>query len=253
MPVGATLAAAREAHGLTVEQVSARTRIRATLIRGIEGDDFGPCGGAVYARGHIRSICGVLGIDAAPLITEFDRTQGGPPAGGLQLAALDREPVVGTEVRRANWPVAMAVTALLVVIVAAAATLFSGPGRHPTPTAAASGAPSTAPSSAAPVPIASVPPSAVAEVSGVTVLLRITGDKSWVSVKNAVGATLFEGLLTHGVAEQFHDAKLLTFVIGNAPAVDLVVNGHEIGAPRALYGVVAKPTYGPGDPSAQAG
>jgi cytoskeletal protein RodZ len=54
--IGEALAEARREVGLTVAQVSQRTRIRQTIIRGIEGDDYSVCGGDFYARGHIRSI-----------------------------------------------------------------------------------------------------------------------------------------------------------------------------------------------------
>jgi hypothetical protein len=66
---------------LTVAQVSQRTRIRETIIRDIERDDFSSCGGDFYARGHIRAIARVVGIDPAPLIAEYDaaRTPEPPP------------------------------------------------------------------------------------------------------------------------------------------------------------------------------
>ena len=72
-PLGAALTAAREQRGLSVEDVAAATRIRATIIRAIEADDFAACGGAVYARGHLRSVAQVVGADPKPLIAEFDR------------------------------------------------------------------------------------------------------------------------------------------------------------------------------------
>ena len=53
MSVGSELSAAREQAGMTLAQVADRTRIRSTLIAGIEADDFSLCGGDVYARGHI--------------------------------------------------------------------------------------------------------------------------------------------------------------------------------------------------------
>ena len=74
MSVGEDLARAREARGMSVEDVSSATRIRAGLIRAIEADDFGPCGGAVYARGHLRAIARVIGIDPEPLVRDYDRT-----------------------------------------------------------------------------------------------------------------------------------------------------------------------------------
>jgi hypothetical protein len=72
MSIGETLAKARRDAGLTVTQVSQRTRIRETIIRGIEQDDYAPCGGDFYARGHVRSIARVVGTDSVPLIAEYD-------------------------------------------------------------------------------------------------------------------------------------------------------------------------------------
>jgi transcriptional regulator with XRE-family HTH domain len=70
--IGPALAEARSKAGLTVEDVSERTRIRRTIITDIERDDFASCGGDFYARGHIRAIAKVVGTDPVPLIKEFD-------------------------------------------------------------------------------------------------------------------------------------------------------------------------------------
>ena len=80
MSIGGTLAEARHEAGLTVADVSARTRIRQALIRDIEQDEFASCGGDFYARGHIRAIAGVVGADPRPLISEYDAAHcpGGP-------------------------------------------------------------------------------------------------------------------------------------------------------------------------------
>lgn len=80
MSIGGALAEARHEAGLTVADVSARTRIRAALIRDIEQDEFATCGGDFYARGHIRAIAGVVGTDPRPLISEYDAAYcpGGP-------------------------------------------------------------------------------------------------------------------------------------------------------------------------------
>ena len=60
MSIGEALAEARGQAGLTVAEVSQRTRIRETIIRGIEHDDYSACGGDFYARGNIRSIANVV-------------------------------------------------------------------------------------------------------------------------------------------------------------------------------------------------
>jgi hypothetical protein len=76
--IGGALAKARSEAGLTVDHVSERTRIRATIVRAIERDDYAACGGDYYARGHIRAIARVVGTDPAPLIAEYD-TAHAPP------------------------------------------------------------------------------------------------------------------------------------------------------------------------------
>jgi transcriptional regulator with XRE-family HTH domain len=79
MDIGGALAEARSEAGMTITQVSERTRIRATIIRDIERDDYSACGGDFYARGHIRAIAKAVGADPVPLIKEYD-TAHQPPA-----------------------------------------------------------------------------------------------------------------------------------------------------------------------------
>ena len=79
MTIGEALEHARRQAGLTVTEVSQRTRIRETIIAGIEADDYSACGGDFYARGHIRAIARVAGIDSEPLIEEYDAARRPPP------------------------------------------------------------------------------------------------------------------------------------------------------------------------------
>jgi len=79
--VGQALTEARAQAGLTVEELSERTRIRSTVIRSIEQDDYEACGGDLYVRGYVRAIAGAVGIDAQPLIREFDQGRGNGAAG----------------------------------------------------------------------------------------------------------------------------------------------------------------------------
>src|SRR6516164_2370140 len=87
---------ARRQAGLTITQVSQQTRIRESIIRSIEQGDFSSCGGDFYARGHIRSIAAVAGIDSAPLIREYDEEHG--PPGGLRAAQIF-EPATPIKIR----------------------------------------------------------------------------------------------------------------------------------------------------------
>lgn len=74
MSIGTVLATARARSGLTVSEVSRRTRIGEAVIWGIERDDYSACGGDFYARGHIRAIARAVGVDPGPLIQQYDAT-----------------------------------------------------------------------------------------------------------------------------------------------------------------------------------
>lgn len=249
MSVGETLARARAERGLSVEDVSSATRIRSSLVRDIENDQFERCGGEVYARGHIRSIARVVGIDAAPLIEEFDRDHGGSPVPVAPVAPYDPSVNERTERRRPNWAAAM-VVALVAVIGFAGWQLVAGNG---TTTGSASHhgvagpSESASPRPASPSPTPSTGP-ALAQVTPdqATVLIRVVGDSSWVSVKGADGRIVFQGLMQHGASQVFRDPALLQLVIGNAPAVQMVVNNHDIGVPPST-GNVARLAVRKGD------
>lgn len=70
--IGPELAAARTRVGLSVDELAERTRIRPHVIEAIEVDDFAPCGGDFYARGHLRTLARVLGQDVTPMLEFFD-------------------------------------------------------------------------------------------------------------------------------------------------------------------------------------
>ena len=75
MSVGETLAEARSRAGLSVDELSERTKIRGTVIRCIEQDDYDACGGDVFVRGYVRALASAVGIDARPLIREYDKAR----------------------------------------------------------------------------------------------------------------------------------------------------------------------------------
>jgi cytoskeletal protein RodZ len=113
--IGATLAAARRHAGLTVAEVSERTRVRENIIQGIEQDDYGPCGGDFYARGHIRAIAEAVGTDPAPLIEEFDERWRSAQEITAAEAFQPLLPIRRRERRRARWTAALAVVVLAVL------------------------------------------------------------------------------------------------------------------------------------------
>jgi hypothetical protein len=98
VPIGDTLAEARQRAGLTVAQVSEQTCIREAVIKGIEGDDYSACGGDFYARANIGSIARVVGADSGPLIAEYDALHRARGA----LSAVSLEELLATSIPAAR-------------------------------------------------------------------------------------------------------------------------------------------------------
>ena len=115
MSIGDSLAAARRQAGLSITQVSQRTCIRETIIRGIERDEYSACGGDFYARGHIRSIARVVGADPEALVREYDQAHGAPRAVAAADVFEPSAPIRMKERRRPNWSAAMALALALIV------------------------------------------------------------------------------------------------------------------------------------------
>lgn len=68
---GEVMERARASQGLTIADVSAATRLRPGLLAEMEADDFHGTGGEVYARGHLKSIAAVLGIEPDVLLDAY--------------------------------------------------------------------------------------------------------------------------------------------------------------------------------------
>lgn len=79
MSAGQMLSAARNARGMTLEELADATKLRASILAAMEADDFSHCGGLVYARGQLRSIAPVLGLDPDDLVDAFDDGLGRRP------------------------------------------------------------------------------------------------------------------------------------------------------------------------------
>ncbi|MDG2124421.1 MAG: helix-turn-helix transcriptional regulator, partial [Verrucomicrobiales bacterium] len=54
--IGHQLAGARRARGLSILDVSHKTRISASNIRSIEADNFANCPSLVYAKGFVKQL-----------------------------------------------------------------------------------------------------------------------------------------------------------------------------------------------------
>ena len=221
MSIGDTLAEARRQSGLTVTQVSERTRIRETIIRGIEQNDFSACGGDFYARGHIRSIAAVVGADPDPLIRDYDEEHGALEAIRAADVFEPSRPLRIRERRSLNWSVAM-IIALLVVIGYVAYHLVSSSSSHSKPLAAAT----PIPSRSAPSPSPTASPTAPAASHDVVIQLTAVED-CWVYLTNDRGSTIYSGVVPAGSTQTWKERQAVNLRLGNPAGVVLTVNGKK--------------------------
>ncbi|MEU3348153.1 RodZ domain-containing protein [Streptomyces sp. NPDC006700] len=254
--VGRALKEARIAAGLTVNDVSSATRVRVAIVHAIEADDFAPCGGDVYARGHIRNLAKAVRLDPAPLLARFDAEHGGRPA-PTPAAPLFEAERIRPERRGPNWTAAM-VAAIVVVIGFVGFTAFKGGGddtgaqgqigEGSTPTAGTSPAPTPRSSKPAePTPAPSDSAIAAAPQDKVTVQVSADNGRSWISAKDHNGRMLFDGLLQKGESKTFQDSSKINLILGDAGAIQLYVNGKKI-EDQFQPGAVERLTYTKGDP-----
>jgi cytoskeletal protein RodZ len=238
--IGETLAAARHAAGLTVTEISSKTKIRTSIIEAIEHDDYALCGGDFYVRAHLRSIAQAIGIDPVPLVSSFDQSHGwpadGPSARPPGMSRLQGKLWNLTQRYRPTWAVAVALSLIAVGGYSLFALISGAHGRSrpavindtPSPTHAVRRV-------AAPFP-------------KVEVRLYAKGT-SQVSVHNAAGKLLFKGEVQAHSSRAWTDRRRLTLTLDNAGATQLTVNGKNLGSP-GRRGQSLQLSFGPGDPRA---
>ncbi|WP_073946911.1 helix-turn-helix domain-containing protein [Streptomyces kebangsaanensis] len=252
--VGRALQQARIAAGMTVEDVSSATRVRTAIVRAIEADDFTPCGGDVYARGHIRSLAKAVHLDPAPLLEQYEAVSGGRPAPTPAAPMFEAERI-RPERRGPNWTAAM-VAAIVVVVGFVGFTAFKDGdtgarvAEGPTPTAGETSSPEPKNSKPAePKPEPSDSAIAAAPQDKVTVQVSAANGRSWISAKDHNGRMLFDGLLNKGETKTFQDSTKINLILGDAGAIQLYVNGKKI-EDQFQPGAVERLTYTKGDPQA---
>jgi cytoskeletal protein RodZ len=256
LSVGRALKQARIDAGLTVDDISNATRVRIAIVHAIEADDFAPCGGDVYARGHIRTLAKAVHLDPAPLLAQYDADHGGRPA-PTPAAPLFEAERIRPERRGPNWTAAM-VAAIVAVVGFVGFTAFKGgDDSGGAKTQVAEGSTPSVSKSASPTPKNNKPatpksdPSdsaiAAAPQDKVTVQVSAADGRSWISAKDHNGRLLFDGLLKQGESKTFQDSDKINLVLGDAGAIQLYVNGKKI-EDDFQPGAVERLTYTKGDP-----
>jgi cytoskeletal protein RodZ len=227
--IGDALAEARSQAGLTITQVSQRTCIRETIIRGIEHSDFSACGGDFYARGHIRSIAKAVGADGDELVREYDAVHGAPTAIRAADVFEPATPIRIKERRSPNWTLAMAVVLVLLVSYGAyravgAITSGRTVAARDTPAAATSHHRPSGKHSAAP----SASPTPTTQ-NGVVIQLTAIED-CWVEFTSPAGQFISQAYVVGGYSRTWTFPQAVDMQIGNPGGIVLTVNGKKVGS-----------------------
>ena len=131
--IGRTLSSARARIGISVEALAERTRIRPHVIEAIEVDDFDPCGGDFYARGHLRTLSRVLGVESTELLATYDELYAHAPIDArrvfeAELAGAQATSASGRSSRGGlNWSVLVAAVMAVVLVWSVARLVMDGP------------------------------------------------------------------------------------------------------------------------------
>ena len=230
--VGPELAAARTRLGLSVDQLSERTRIRPHVIESIEVDDFAPCGGTFYARGHLRTLARILGVDAAPLLASYDERYADAPVDPRRVFQAELATAGGGSLRATrggpNWSVLVAAVMAVVLVWSVARLVMDGPvsvspaierlNGSNGPDNAASGA-------AAPVPV----------------VLTAAGGGARVVARDGAGEIVFDGQLAFNQSATFRAAPPVR-VSTTDGSLEIQLDGDDRGALGAT-GQQAQQTY----------
>jgi hypothetical protein len=214
--IGPELAAARTRLGLTVDQLAERTRIRPHVIESLEVDDFGACGGDFYARGHLRTLARVLGLDVTPLLAAYDERYADAPIDPRRVFEAELAGAGSMRATRGgpNWSILVAAVMAL-VLCWSVARLATGGAAHVEDRAVLSG--SGGPNHVTTTNAAPVPVTLTATAGGARVVVRDGNNR-----------LVFSGDLAYGQSHTLRAAPPIR-IQSTDGAVRVAVAGHDRG------------------------
>lgn len=233
---GERLRRAREAAGLSIEQVATRLRMPVQVITALEGEQWGRLGAPVFVRGQLRSYARLVDVDLGELLQQAKIAPIEPPTLVSHTHTPRLRRMAENFGRRAVYGV---ITAVLAVPVWFA---FQGKlsGEPPSTASldvvpeAASAAPAHVSATGGQEPqstavradrspyIASMAPIARSAVAAPAAALRLDfkGD-SWVEILAPDGSTVEKGLVAAGQTRSFDVGQVGRMKLGNAAEVEV--------------------------------
>ncbi len=227
MSLGSLITQARKSAGLSIDDLSASTNIRSSLLREMESDSFHNCGGETYARGHIRNIATKLGVDPLIFIAAFEEEQVHTDRSMKDLLLENSVMRLPEKARKVSWKVLATISVGSLFVVGLAQIIISNTSSIDIPEPIASTTDSATPSPK----VTEATPTEEATIStgtGVQLVISAERAKSWLFVSDATGRTLFSGQIARGTTKTFTTDVSLNVKVGNAGGVDLTVNGNKV-------------------------
>jgi len=232
---GEELRRERLVRGITLEEVSASTKISLRILRALEASDLPRLPVPAFTRGFIRSYALHIGIDPEEKVCAYLSDLAEQSAGTPPPAVRSRHKFWRGRGATAGMIVG-GVTALLLVM-----GLIARPERRPAPrvekplpargsrvelknvTASSEPSPSVRQPESEPAPEATP----AGESDGPVSLLLEFDEDSWTKL-DAAGETLFVGLIRRGEIKRFEARGGYRLSLGNAGGVRVTVDGHPL-------------------------
>ena len=223
--IGPEIAAARNRARLSVDQLSDRTRIRPHVIEAIEVDDFAPCGGDFYARGHLRTLARFLGLDAEPMLRTYDERYAHAPINARRVFEAELATGMNGGLRAGfggpRWSLLVGAVLCLLMVWGIARFFTDTPERLVSPAPAISDSAGLASHQA---------PAATSPIA-VTRRLTVTaqGAPSHVVVRDRTGEVLWSGRLRPDGHHAVAGLAPFQVTAAHAAAVHVRVGKHDVG------------------------
>jgi cytoskeletal protein RodZ len=234
MSLGSVIRQARIDAGLSIDDLSERTSIRAGLLKEIESDDFTKCGGETYARGHLRNIAPLIKMDSQLLLELYENEQSMQPRRIQEMLAENNVMTNPVDKKTISWKTLAGISLSTLALLAAVQIIISNSKTTTVtnPEVVASESATPQPSMTSEVqstPAATSTPSVVRDTyssgTGVSVSVTAVRANSWLFVSDSNGTTLYSGQVRNGQKLNFSATTRISLKVGNAGAVDVSVNG----------------------------
>jgi len=228
MTLGEFLQQARENAGLSVDELAHMVNLRPGLIKAMESNDFLPCGGDTYARGHIRNIAQITGSNAQELLAIYDADHSVDSRSIHSQLVDNNAAAIRSENRKLSWKVLVGASLSIVVLIGVAQFAIGGFDSEPATTSMVieETEPSQTPT---PSPTASAAPTTTSSTIGNELTLTIAATRGNSNIDVVIGGvSVYKGPLFQGESKSFVGESSISVYLGNAGDLDLTLNGEKL-------------------------